>query len=228
MVGNDDHIVGISGIGTGIAQRAASNAVIIIPTVSIGVAVGVTGGRAQKRHIDVQITAADGAGPAAMGAEHHRTVHKATGDFLRQLTAQAGGLNMGNDPVFDVPDKRRMDVGQRGGRQRQVLVPHFRQLVYHHVDDVVSVTEMVVEADGHAVLQPRTADGLFQRRHYLILLEIPLPEGGGFLLSGPGKGTVVADLIDMGNLVQFYHVTVPPLHLPCCQPHTAQAAAWPG
>ena len=228
MVGNNDHIVGISGIGTGIAQRAAGNAVIVIPTVAVGIAIGVAGWCSQKRHVDVQITAADGAGPAAVGAEHHRAVHKATGDFLRQLTAQAGGLNMGNDPIFDVPDKRRMDGGQRGSRQRQVLVSHFRQLVYHHVDDVVSVTEVVVEADGHAVFQPRTADGIFQRRHHLILLEIPLAEGGGFLLSRPGECTVVADLINMGNLVQFYHVTVPPLHPPCCRPHTAQAAAWPG
>ena len=112
MVGDDDHVVGILGVGAGIAQRAASNAVIIIPAVSIGVAVGVTGGRAQKRHVDMQITAADGAGPSAVGAEHHRAVHKATGDFLRQLAAEAGGLDMGDNAVFDVPDQWCVDGGQ--------------------------------------------------------------------------------------------------------------------
>ena len=228
MVGDDDHVIGILGVGAGIAQRAAGNAVVIVPAVAVGVAVRVTGGRAQKRHIDVQITAADGAGPAAVGAEHHRAVHKATGDFLRQLTAQAGGLNMGDDAIFDMPDKRRMDGSQRGCRQRQVLVSHLRQLVHHHIDDVVAVAEVMVEADGHTVFQSCAADGLLQRRNDFVLLMIPLTEGGGLFLSRPGKRAVVADLIDMGNLVQFYHVTVPPLHRPCCRLRTAPAAAWHG
>ena len=112
MVGDDDHVVGILGVGAGIAQRAAGDAIVIVPAVTVGVAVGVTGGRAQKRHVDVQITAADGAGPSAVGAEHHRAVHKTTGDFLRQLAAEAGGLDMGDNAVFDVPDQWCVDGGQ--------------------------------------------------------------------------------------------------------------------
>ena len=135
---------------------------------------------------------------------------------------------MGDDAIFDMPDKRRMDGSQRGCRQRQVLVSHLRQLVHHHIDDVVAVAEVMVEADGHTVFQSCAADGLLQRRNDFVLLMIPLTEGGGLFLSRPGKRAVVADLIDMGNLVQFYHVTVPPLHRPCCRLRTAPAAAWHG
>ena len=228
MIGDDNNVVGILGVGAGIAQRAAGNAALVVAAVAVGVAVGVTGGRAQKRHINVQLTAADGAGPAAVRAEHHRAVHETAGDLLRQLTAEAGGLDMGDDAVFDVLDQGRVDGGQRGRCQRQILVAHLRQLIHHHVDDVVAVAEVVVEADGHAVAQPRAADSLLQRGHHLVLLVIPLTEGGGLLLSGPGERAVVADLVDMGDLIQFYHVTAPPLRRPCCRPHTAPAAAWHG
>ena len=53
IVGDDDHIVGVLGISAGIAQRAAGDAVIIVTAVSIGVAVGIAGGRSQKRHINM-------------------------------------------------------------------------------------------------------------------------------------------------------------------------------
>ena len=135
---------------------------------------------------------------------------------------------MGDNAVFDVLDQGRMDGGQRGRRQRQVMIAHLRQLVHHHVDNVVTVAEVMVEADGHAVAQPCAADGLLQRGNHLVLLVIPLPEGGGFFLRGAGKQTVVADLVNMRNIFQRYHLTDPPLHRPCCRLHTVPAAVVPG
>ena len=135
---------------------------------------------------------------------------------------------MGDNAVFDVLDEGRVDGGQRGCRQRQVPIAHLRQLVHHHIHNVVTVAEVMVEADGHAVAQPCAADGLLQRGNHLVLLVIPLTEGGSLFLCGAAKQTVVADLVNMGNVFQRYHLTVPPLHRPCCRLHTAPAAVVPG
>ena len=60
--------------------------------------------------------------------------------------------------------------------------PHFCKLIEHHIDDMIAVAEMVVEADGHAVLQAGAADGLLQGGHQLVLTGGAGLEGGGVLL----------------------------------------------
>ena len=47
-------------------------------------------------------------------------------------------------------------------------------------------------------------------------------------LPCPGECTVVADLVNMRNIIQHYHLTDPPLRRPCCRLHTAPAAVVPG
>ena len=49
---------------------------------------------------------------------------------------------------------------------------HFCKLIEHHIDDMVAVAEMVVEADGHAVAQARQANGILQRGDDLVLVVI--------------------------------------------------------
>ena len=52
---------------------------------------------------------------------------------------------MGDDPVFNVLDQRRVDAGQRTGRQGQVLKAHAGQGIHHHVHHMVPVAEVVVD-----------------------------------------------------------------------------------
>ena len=228
VVGDDDDVVGIGGVGAGIAQGAAGDAVLVVPAVAVGVAVGVAGGSAQEGHVNVQVAGADGAGPAAVGPEHHRAVDEAPGHLLGQLAPHAGGLDMGDDAVLDVADQGGVDRGQGAGRQGQVFIAHFRQLIHHGVDDVVAVAEVVVEADGHAVLQAGAADGLLQGGHQLVLTGGAGLEGGGVLLPRAVVRPVVADLVDMRDLFKLDHVKFPPLRRSCCRPRTGPAGAWPG
>ena len=228
VVGNDDDVVGIGGVGAGIAQGAAGDAVLVVPAVAVGVAVGVAGGSTQEGHVNVQVAGADGDGPAAVGPEHHRAVDEAPGHLLGQLAPHTGGLDMGDDAVLDVADQGGVDRGQRAGRQGQVFIAHFRQLIHHGVDDVVAVAEVVVEADGHAVLQAGAADGLLQGGHQLVLTGGAGLEGGGVLLPRAVVRPVVADLVDMRDLFKLDHVKSPPLRRSCCRPRTGPAGAWPG
>ena len=120
-------------------------------------------------------------------------------DTFRQLAPEAGGLDTGDDTVFDVVDEGGVDCRQGAGRQGQVLEAHAGQGVQHLVHHMVSVSEVVVEGDGHAVLEPRAADGLLQAPHHLVLPPGPVLEGGGVLLRRPGEGSPVADLPDVGD-----------------------------
>ena len=228
VVGNDDHLICIFGICAGIPQRATGNAVLPIPAVSVGVAIGVTGGRTQEGHVDVQIAGPDGAGPAAVGPEYHRTVDEAPGHLLGQLAAHTGGFNVGDDAILDMADQGGVDGGQGAGSQGQVLKAHFRQLIHHGVDDMVAVAEVVVEADGHAVPKAGASDGLLQGGHQLVLPGGPGLECGGVLLAGTVIQPVVADLTDMRDFFKLDHVKSPPLRRSCSRPRTGPAGGGPG
>ena len=224
VVGNHHHLICIFGICAGIPQRATGNAVLPIPAVSVGVAIGVTGGRTQEGHIDVQVARGDGSGPPTMGTKYHREIHQAPGNLLCQGATQARGLNVCDQSGADVPNQGAVDGSQRGSRQGQIPESHGRQLIQHHIQDVVAVAEVMVEADGHAVLQSGFPNGFFQRRHHFIPISTALLEGCGLLGVGAGEYPVVGDFVNMGNLFQINHVRFPPLHPLCCRPHRGPAA----
>ena len=66
VVGEDYHLVGKFGVGACVAHGAAGDGVVLVPAVAVGVSVGVAGGGPQEGHVDVELPAADGGGPAAV------------------------------------------------------------------------------------------------------------------------------------------------------------------
>src|SRR5699024_8766975 len=129
------HLVRVLGVGAGVAHGAAGDGPVVVPAVAVGVAIGDAAWGSQEGHVDVQLPAADGGGPAAVAAEHHRAVHEPAAHLLRQLAPEAGGLDVGDDPLLDVLDEGGVDGGQGAGGQGQIFESHLRQLAHHLVDD---------------------------------------------------------------------------------------------
>ena len=76
---------------------------------------------------------------------------------------------------------------------------------------MVAVAEMMMEADGHAVLKSGFPNCVLKRGNYLIPGSGTLLEGRGLLAACAVIQSVIADLIDMRNAVDIYHVKYPPL-----------------
>ena len=88
-----------------------------------------------------------------MGAELHGLLHEAPGN----LPAQSGGhvvrLQGGYHVVPDMVRQGLVGVKEGAGVDRQVLDAQVRDLLHDHVQHIVAVAQVVVEGDGHAVLQ---------------------------------------------------------------------------
>ena len=152
VIRDDDGRIRHAGVRTGVAQGAAHDGLVVISAVAVGVAERVAGRSAQESHVDVQLAGSDRFASAAVGAEDDGEIHQAAGDLFRQFSAHAGRFDVGDDALLDVLDQRRMYGSQGAGCQGQILEAHLRQLGDDLVDDVVAVAEMMVEADGVAVL----------------------------------------------------------------------------
>ena len=121
---------------------------------------------------------------------------------------------MGNHAVFDMLDQRRVDRGKRTGGQSQIPEPHLCQRTHHLVHHMVAAPEVVVEGDGHAVLQAGGPDGVLQGGQDFILLPRPVLERLRILLRHAAERAPVCDLADMGDALQqffIYHRSTPPL-----------------
>ncbi len=150
------------GVRLGVAEGSADGFGVLREGIARGVARRVAGRRSEERDVDVQVTARDGAASSAVAAEHHRLLHQPVGNLLGEFTAQTGGGNPGDDPVPDVFDQRGVDIGKAGRRQMQVLEAHLGQFVHHHIHNLVTAAEMVVEGDRHPVLEAAFDDGLLK------------------------------------------------------------------
>ena len=63
-----------------------------------------------------------------------------------------------------------MNILKARSSQMQILKSHFCQLSDHHVHHLVASTEMMVERDGHAILQSAAANSLFQRAEFGLIV----------------------------------------------------------
>ena len=124
---------------------------------------------------------------------------------------------MGDDAGLDVLDEGCVNRSQGAGCQGQIFKSHLRQLVDDLVDDVVAVAEMMVEADGVAVLQSGELDGFFQAVYDFVLMLELLRERRSIALLRRFKLSVAGDLADVGDLCKiktlFCHLKSPPLLL---------------
>ena len=156
VVGDDDHFFGIHGIGKGIAQAAAGRFAVFAGAVAHGVG----SGRCHKGHIDGAAALLDVAGASAMGAEGHRFIQHAVGDGPAHHAADVVGFQASDHMVFDMPDEGLMGVEHRGRIHIQVFDPQVGHSVHDHVEHIVTVAQMMVEGDRHAVFQPGQLDCL--------------------------------------------------------------------
>ncbi|MPN53949.1 hypothetical protein SDC9_201618 [bioreactor metagenome] len=119
---------------------------------------------------------------------------------------------MGNHAVFNMAHKRGMDAGKGTGRQSKIFNAHFGDLFQHHVDHIVPVAEMVMEGDGHAVLQAALFDGLPEAVHNFIIVTHAFKKGMGRFFRHARKGPVLrADFRDVGNAAHIQcHLKPPP------------------
>ena len=74
MVRDNNNVLGVFCVRSGVAERTAGNAALVVAAVAVGIAVGVAGRRAEERHVDMQLSAADGGGAASVRPEHDRAV----------------------------------------------------------------------------------------------------------------------------------------------------------
>ena len=200
VIGDYDALIGIERIELGIAQGAAAGAFLAVPVVAVGVAVGIAGGSAEERDVYMQLAGFDGRRPAAVGAEYDGEIHETVGDGVTQLAAEAAGLDMIHNAVLDVLDEGPMAVGKAACGKGEVLYAHLRDDVHHHVDDEIAVPEMMVEGDGHAVLEADALYRLLNGGEDLLGFLLTLVEAHEVLLV---KVLFVIDAVAGGN---FFYV----------------------
>lgn len=97
-VGNDHHMVGILGVGHGIAHGAAVGLAADTPAV----AHAVRGGSSDESDVDVDLSCLDGTGTAAMGTDNGRSLQLTGGNHLAHPATDAGGLNADDLALFNI------------------------------------------------------------------------------------------------------------------------------
>ena len=89
-----------------------------------------------------------------MGPEGDRLFQRAGNHCVPQLSPDAAGLHPVDDPcLHKVDDGGMFQIDHRAGRKPQAPDSQLLDCGEHLAYDLVSLPEVVVEGDGHAVLQ---------------------------------------------------------------------------
>ena len=107
-----------------------------------------------------------------------------------------------------------MDVRQRACGKGQVFDAHFGDFIHNHVHNVISVAEVVVERNRHAVPKAGQADCFCKGRNNLVLRAHALVEGFLRLRGRAGKAAVLrGNFIDVRDFLDIdaLHGVKPPL-----------------
>ena len=162
-VGDHHDFVGPAGV----ADRIAEGAAVRLSARTGGVAALVGGGGGEEGDIDVHLAGLDGARAAAVRADNRRGLELTGGNDLADAAADAGGLDADDLTLLNVVRHVVMGVAERGGGDGDVLEAHVLDEDLHHGrSGLVTVAEVVMEGDGHAVMGAaalaRLADGRAQ------------------------------------------------------------------
>ncbi|CAM1057422.1 hypothetical protein EB1539851_24615 [Escherichia coli] len=101
----------VVGINHCIAEGAAAG----FTGVAVGITEFITGWDAEESHINIQFAALYQMHTSAVRVDLHRFRQQTAGDFFRQWTAQARGINAGNHALANVFYQRRMAITQGAG-----------------------------------------------------------------------------------------------------------------
>ena len=166
----DDHaFIRMERIELGITQRTAAGCVFFIAVIAVCIAIGVAGRCAKEGYVNVQLPGFNRRRTAAMGTEHDGEIHKPPGNLLRQFSAKAAGFNVGNHAVFDMLNQRGVDIRKGACSKGQILDAHFGDLLHNHIDNIVTIAEVMVEGNCHPIPKAGKPNCLFQGRHNLVL-----------------------------------------------------------
>ena len=97
----------------------------------------------------------DGAHAAAVASDDRRRREPAEGYVLADAVTDAGGLNADDGALFDHRCDAAVRLAERRRADREVAEAHLLCGLEHHIDDVITVAEVVMEGKDHAV--PRAA-----------------------------------------------------------------------
>ena len=97
----------------------------------------------------------DGAHAAAVASNDRRCREPAEGYVLADAVTDAGGLDADDGALFDHLCDAAVRLAERRRADREVAETHLLCGLEHHVDDVVTIAEVMMEGKDHAV--PRTA-----------------------------------------------------------------------
>ena len=156
IVGDDDDLFGVHGVGEGVAQGAAGGSAGLAGAVAHGVG----GGSRDKGNIDGSPAGDDVGGAAAVGAELHRRVHDAGGNGPAHARGHVVAAQLGDHAAANVVDQGPVAVKDGGGVDGEVFHAHLGQLLHDHVQNEVAVAHMVVEGHRHAAFHTGQPDGL--------------------------------------------------------------------
>ena len=108
-------------------------------------------------------------GTSAVGTELHGVLHDTGADLLAQTGGHIVGHQGGDNTVLDVVDQGHMDIEQCGGIQGQALDAQLCDLLHDHVQHIVTVTHMVMEGNGHTILQACGNNGITNGCYKLLI-----------------------------------------------------------
>ena len=173
VVGDDDNLFRAHGVREGIAQGPAGR----LADLAGHVAHGVRGRRRDERDVDRGDALEDVRGASAVRAELHRFFEDALGDLRTDAAAHIVGDELGHDAVSDVIRQGQMAVEQRARIDGDILVSHGRNLVQDHVQDVVAVSQVMVEGNTAAVFHAGQLNGFAEGLYYFVHAKPPLFPG---------------------------------------------------
>ena len=173
-------MVRILGVSHGITHAAA----VGLAADAAAVADTVTGRGCHKGDVDVHFTGFDGPRTAAVGTDNGRGLQLAGGNNFTDPAADAAGLDTDDLALFDVVGNRIVGVAEAGCGDGQIFQAQFFDRGLHdHVDDIVAVPQMMMEAEGHAALRTALTQGISQGSDNLGFLRSLVSSGlrSGFL-----------------------------------------------
>ena len=89
---------------------------------------------------------------AAVAPHDCEALKPTLGDGLADLAAYARALDIGDGPVVYHVDNRVILAAHRGSADGDVLDAELMDFFHNHVENLIALAEVVVEAQRHAVL----------------------------------------------------------------------------
>ena len=154
VIGDDHHLVGILGVGKGVAHGTEGGGAVH----AVHVALAVRRGGGNEGDVDVGLAGGQRVGTVAVGAEDSRLFQIAVRDGLPHALVDEVGVDAGDDFLPDHVGQTPVGAVDGAGADGDVMEAHLLDLRHDHGKHLVAVPQMMVEGNGHTVLQSAQAD----------------------------------------------------------------------